>query len=35
MRKKKIVTMVFRPGPFNEPLKENVQGFEGRTEVEP
>ena len=26
-------SMVFKTGPFNEPLKGEVQGFEGRTEV--
>ena len=25
--------MVFRPGPFKEPLKGEVQGFKGSTEV--
>ena len=27
-------TIVFKPGPFNELLKEEIQGFEGRTEIE-
>ena len=26
--------MVFKPRPFNEPLKEEIQGFEGRIEIE-
>ena len=27
--------MVFKIGPFDKPLKGEIQGFEGRTEVEP
>ena len=30
---KLMESMVFKTGPFNEPLKGEVQGFKGRTEV--
>ena len=30
-----FIIKVFRPGPFIEPQKGEVQGFWGRTEVEP
>ena len=30
-----LIIMVFKPRPFNEPLKGEVQGFQGRTEIEP
>ena len=34
IRTKLIASMVFKPRPFNEPLKEEIQGFEGRIEIE-
>ena len=30
-----LITIVFKTGSFNEPLKGEVQGFEGQTKVEP